>query len=90
MGMASVSRAARATCAGSVLATQRLPLVKARPGPPWPTGPDPDAGQGLLDLVGGGVDDGHGAVCRLATQTSPAADGHRHRVGPDRDGGRQW
>src|SRR5215211_5684555 len=59
----------RVTCRWVVLATQRL--AKARPGPPGPTGPDPDAGRVSWTWLVAGLTTVTVPSCRLATHTDP-------------------
>lgn len=71
MAVGSPPGSARATCCCLALATQRLPLANASPGPPWPTGPDPDAGMVSWTRLASGSITVTVPSCRLATQTDP-------------------
>jgi hypothetical protein len=71
MAVGSAPGSTRATRRWSASAIHRVPLAKARPGPPWPTGPDPDAGMDSWTRLVAGSTTVTVPSCRLATQTSP-------------------
>ena len=71
MWVGSAPGSTRATRPWSGLGIQTLPLAKARPGPPWPSGQDPDAGMVCWTRLVPGSTTVTLPSRPLATQTDP-------------------